>query len=108
MSSIGKLQKQAQKMMREMEEMQSALAAKTVETSSGGGAVKVVAKCDGSIASIKIDPAAINPNDAQILEDMILTAVNSAMTQAKEVSNQEMQRVTGGLNLPGLKIPGLM
>jgi hypothetical protein len=102
MSSIGKLMKQAQKIQRQMEDVQSALAAKTVEATSGGGAVKVVAKCDGTVASIKIDPAALNPNDAQILEEMLITAVNNAMGQAKEISNQEMGRVTQGLSIPGL------
>ena len=94
--------KQAQKIQRQMEDVQAALAAKTVEATSGGGAVKVVAKCDGTIASIKIDPAALNPNDAQILEEMLISAVNNAMGQAKEISNQEMGRVTQGLSIPGL------
>lgn len=94
--------KQAQRIQRQMEDVQSALAAKTVEATSGGGAVKVVAKCDGTVSSIKIDPAALNPNDAQILEDMLISAVNSAMSQAKEISNAEMGKVTQGLSIPGL------
>ncbi len=94
--------KQAQRIQKQMEDVQSALAAKTVEATSGGGAVKVTAKCDGTIASIKIDPAALNPNDAQILEEMLISAVNNAMGQAKEISNQEMGRVTQGLSIPGL------
>ena len=94
--------KQAARMQQQMEEVQSQLAAKTVEATSGGGAVKVVAKCDGSIASIRIDPQALNPADAQLLEDMILTAANQALSQAKEISNTEMGKVTSGLNLPGL------
>jgi DNA-binding YbaB/EbfC family protein len=102
MSSIGKLMKQAQRIQRQMEDVQSALAAKTIETSSGGGAVKVTARCDGTLAAIKIDPAALNPNDAQILEEMLITAINNAMGQAKEVSNAEMGKVTQGLNIPGL------
>lgn len=102
MSSIGKLMKQAQRMQQQMEQIQSELAKRTVEASSGGGAVKVVAKCDGSIASIKIDPQAINPADAQLLEDMILTAANQALGQAKEISSAEMGKATAGFNLPGL------
>ena len=102
MSSIGKLMKQAQRIQKQMEDVQASLAAKTVEATSGGGAVKVVAKCDGTVSSIKIDPAALNPNDAQILEEMLITALNNALGQAKEVSNQEMGRVTQGFNLPGL------
>ena len=94
--------KQAQLIQKQMEDVQSSLAAKTVEATSGGGAVKVVAKCDGTVASIKIDPAALNPNDAQILEEMLISAVNNAMGQAKEISNQEMGRVTQGLSIPGL------
>src|SRR5439155_13398928 len=102
MSSIGKLMKQAARMQQQMEQVQSSLAARTVEASSGGGAVKVVARCDGSIASIKIDPQALNPSDAQLLEDMVLTAANHALAQAKEISNTEMGKITAGLSLPGM------
>ena len=102
MSSIGKLMKQAARMQQQMEQVQSNLANRTVEASSGGGAVKVVAKCDGTIASIKIDPQTLNPNDAQLLEDMVLTAANQALAQAKEISNAEMGKITSGLSLPGL------
>jgi len=89
-------------MQQQMEQIQQSLAGRTVEATSGGGAVKVVAKCDGTIASIRIDPQAINPADAQLLEDMLLTAANQALTQAKEISNAEMGKVTAGFNLPGL------
>ena len=102
MSSIGKLMKQAARMQQEMEQTQAALSARTVEATSGGGAVKVTAKCDGSLAGIKIDPAALNPADAQLLEDMILTATNQALTQAKDISNAEMGKITQGMNLPGM------
>ena len=94
--------KQAARMQRQMEEMQAQLAARTVEATSGGGAVKVVARCDGTIESIKIDPAALNPSDAQIVEDMILTAANQALNQAKDISNQEMGTATQGFNIPGM------
>ena len=102
MSSIGKLMKQAARMQQQMEQIQSQLAQRTVEATSGGGAVKVVARCDGSIASVKIDPQAVNPGDAQLIEDMILTAANQALSQAKEISNSEMGKVTSAFNLPGL------
>lgn len=101
MSSIGKLAKQAARLQQQMEEIQTSLASRTVEATSGGGAVKVVAKCDGSLASIKIDPQAINPADAQLLEDLVLTAANQALGQAKEVSTAEMGKVTAGFSLPG-------
>ena len=102
MSSIGKLMKQAARMQQQMEQVQAELAARTVEATSGGGAVKVLAKCDGSIASIKIDPQAVNPADVQLLEDMILTAANQALSQAGEISKAEMGKVTQGLKLPGM------
>lgn len=94
--------KQAARIQRQMEETQAALAARTIEASSGGGAVKVVAKCDGTLASIKIDPQALNPSDAQLVEDMILTAANNALTQAKDISTAEMGKVTQGFSIPGL------
>src|SRR5438552_18989558 len=102
MGSIGKLMKQAGRMQQQMEQVQSQLAARTVDATSGGGAVKVTAKCDGTIGAIKIDPQALNPSDAQVLEDMILTAANQALVQAKEISNEEMGKVTQGFSLPGL------
>ncbi len=102
MSGVGKLMKQAARIQRQMEEVQAQLAARTVEATSGGGAVKVVAKCDGTIASIKIDPQAINPGDPQLLEDLILTAANNALGQAREISTAEMGKVTSGFSLPGL------
>ena len=94
--------KQAARIQRQMEDVQNQLAARTVETTSGGGAVKVSAKCDGTLGSIKIAPEAINPADVQLLEDMILTAVNSALVQAKEISTAEMGKVTQGFSIPGL------
>ncbi len=94
--------KQAARIQRQMEEVQTQLGARTVEATSGGGAVKVVAKCDGSLAAVKIDPQALNPSDVQLLEDMILTAANNALAQAKEISTTEMSKVTSGLNIPGL------
>ena len=102
MSSMGKLMKQAARMQQQMETIQAQLAARTVEATSGGGAVKVTAKCDGTIASIKIDAQALNPADAQLLEDMVVTATNQALGQAKEISNTEMGKVTSGFSMPGL------
>src|ERR1700685_2925642 len=101
MPNLGRLMKQAARMQQQMEQVQSQLAARTVEATSGGGAVKVTAKCDGSIALIKIDPQALNPSDAQLLEDMILTAANQALAQAKEISNSEMGKITAGFSFTG-------
>jgi DNA-binding YbaB/EbfC family protein len=102
MSSIGKLMKQAQRMQQQIERVQAELAARTVEATSGGGVVKVTARCDGSLAAIKIDPAAVNPADTSLIEDMVLAAANNALAQAKEISNVEMGKVTQGFNLPGM------
>ncbi len=102
MSSIGKLMKQAARIQQQIEKTQSDLSGRTVAASSGGGAVKVVAKCDGLLQSIKLDPAAVNPADTQLLEDLVITAVNNALAQAKEISNAEMGKVTSGFSLPGL------
>ena len=88
-------------MQQQMEQVQAQLASRTVEATSGGGAVKVTAKCDGTIASIKIDPQALNPSDAQLLEDMILSATNQALGSAREIANSEIGKITSGIGLPG-------
>jgi hypothetical protein len=105
MSSLGKLMKQAARMQQQMADVQAQLAQRTVEATSGGGMVKVVAKCDGTLASITINPQAINPADAAMLEDLVLVAVNSGLEQARELAAAEMGKVTGGM---GMGMPGLM
>jgi len=94
--------KQATRIQRQMETVQEQMAGRTVEATSGGGVVKATARCDGTLAGIKIDPQVINPSDAQLLEDLVLTAVNNALSQASEIAKTEMAKVTGGLNMPGL------
>ena len=101
MFNVVQLQKQAARMQQQMEQVQAQLAVRTVEATSGGGAVRVTAKCDGSLVAVKIDPAALNPADAALLEDMILTAANQALNQGREISNAEMGKVTAGMKLPG-------
>jgi len=98
--NVGKMMKQAARLQQQMEKVQSDLANRTVEATSGGGAVKVVAKCDGTVASIKMDPA--TAGDIQMLEDMIVSATNQALGQAREISSQEMGKLTSGLGIPGL------
>jgi len=100
MPNLDKILKQAARMKQQMEQIQAQLAQRTVEASSGG-AVKVTARCDGTLAAIKINPEALNPADAQLLEDMVLAAANQALGQAKEIANAEMGKVTAGLSLPG-------
>jgi len=89
-------------MQQQMERIQADLAARTVEATSGGGVVKAVARCDGTLAAIKIDPQAVNPADTELLQDLVLSAANNALAQAKEISSQEMGKATQGFSLPGM------
>ncbi len=102
MTNIMKLMKQAQAMQKDMERLQEELAQKTVEFAAGGGAVKAVARGDGSLASIKIDRGVVSPDDVEMLEDTVLAAANGAIAKAKEMASEEMSRVTAGLSIPGL------
>ena len=94
--------KQAMKAQQQAQEVDAAMADRTVETSSGGGAVKVVATCKGQLKSIKIDPEAADPEDIESLEDMVMLAVNNAMEEGQKIQAEEMAKVTVGLNMPGL------
>ena len=93
--------KQAMRAQQQAEQVQAEMAERTVEATSGGGAVKVVARCDGSVQSIKVDPEALSPDDAEKLEDMLLSAVNSAISQGQEIQKNEMAKITSGMGLPG-------
>ena len=94
--------RQATRIQQQMERVQQELAARTVEGTAGGGTVRVVARCDQSIASIKIAPEALNPSDVGFLEELIVTAANQALASAKEISTKEMNSVTQGIAIPGL------
>ncbi len=100
--SMQKMLKQVQKIQAEMARIQEELANKTVETTAGGGAVRVVANGQLELVEIKVDPAAIDPEDPELLEDLLLAAVNEALRKAREMVAEEMGRVTGGLKIPGL------
>ncbi len=100
--NMGKMMKQVQKMQAEMARIQEELAEREVKANAGGGMVEVTANGKQEILDIKIDPQAVDPDDVEMLEDMILAAVNEAMRQAQEMASQEMQKVTGGMNIPGL------
>jgi DNA-binding YbaB/EbfC family protein len=91
-------------MQKDMERVQSDLAGKRVDFSSGGGMVSAVAAGDGSIVEIRIDPKVINPADKDLLEDMVLTAVDGAIKKSREMAAAEMKKVTAGMGLP----PGMM
>ena len=95
--NMNNLMKHAQRMQRKMEETQAALAEKKIETTSGGGAVKIVITGKKVIESIKINPEVVDSDDVEMLEDLILSAVNEAVRQADEYANSEMSKVTGGM-----------
>ncbi len=99
--NMANLMKQAQKMQKGMEQMQEQLDQKTIETTSGGGAVKVVITGKKVLQQIKINPEAVDPDDVEMLEDLIVTAVNEALRQAEEMVTNEMSKITGGVGLPG-------
>lgn len=94
--------KQAKKMQAQLAEVQDSLSDVTVDATVGGGAVKATMDGNGELKSITIDPAAVDPDDVEVLQDMIVAAVNEASHNAQEVANQRMSSVTGGMNIPGL------
>ena len=95
--NMNNLMKQAQKMQRQMAEMQAEFADKTLETSSGGGAVKVVINGEKQIKELTISQEVIDPDDAEMLQDLVITAVNEAIRQMEEMYNKQMSGITGGL-----------
>lgn len=100
---MDSLLKQAQKMQKQMMEIQEELGNRTVEASVGGGVVTVVANGRQEILSIHIDPEVVDPSDVEMLQDLILAAVNEALRKANELMTAEMNKLTGGFNIPGLK-----
>jgi len=102
MPNMANLFKKAQQLQEKMAKLQEELGEKTVETSAGGGMVTVVANGKQEIVSIKIDPEIVDQKDIEMLEDLVLAAVNEALSQAKELVNEEMTRFTGGIKLPGI------
>lgn len=100
--NFGKMMKQAQQMQAKMAQIQEDLKNETVEASAGGGTVKVVMTGDMQVRSIMIEPSAVDPDDVELLQDMVAAAVNEAVRAAQELGQQKMAAVTGGMNLPGL------
>jgi DNA-binding YbaB/EbfC family protein len=101
--NIQKMMKQAQKMQDELAKVQAELAEKTVETTVGGGKVTVIANGAGDVVSIKISKDVVDPEDVEMLEDLVLTGVKQAIAQGREMAQDEMGKVTAGMGLP----PGL-
>lgn len=94
--------RQANKLTEKIGERKKQLAEETVEGKAGDGLVTVVATCTQEIKSIKIDPKAIDPNDSAMLEDLVVAAVNAALTASKERSDQELSKISGGIKIPGI------
>ena len=102
MKGMGNMMKQAQKLQSEMMKMQEELAGKVVETTSGGGMVKVVANGKQEIISISMEQEVVDPEDTEMLQDLVLAAVNDALDKSREMVSSQMAKLTGGLNIPGL------
>jgi DNA-binding YbaB/EbfC family protein len=102
MKGMGKMMKQAQQLQTRMMKMQEALADKTVEASAGGGMVKVVASGRQQVVSLVIEKEVVDPNDIEMLQDLICAAVNDALAKSQEMVSGEMSKLTGGLSIPGL------
>lgn len=100
--NMAKMMKQVQKMQADMAKLQEELGNRTVESTAGGGVVKVVANGKQEIVAVEIKPEAVDPEDVDMLQDLILTAVNGALNQSREMVTKEMSKLTGGLNIPGL------
>jgi len=101
MGGMGDVLKQAQKMQQRLLEIQQELKQRVVEGSAGGGMVRVAANGEQQVLSVKIDPQAASPEDVELLEDMVLAAVTQALEKARQMAQEEMAKVTGGLQLPG-------
>ena len=102
MKGMGNMMKQAQKLQSQMMKLQEELADKTVESSSGGGMITVVANGRQQIVSIQIENEVVDPDDVEMLQDLVLAAVNDALAKAQEMVSSEMGKLTGGMNIPGL------
>ncbi|MCF8110865.1 MAG: YbaB/EbfC family nucleoid-associated protein [Desulfobacteraceae bacterium] len=102
MKNMGKLMKQAQQLQDKMNKLQEEMADKTVEATAGGGMVKAVANGRQQIVSINIEKEVVDPEDVEMLQDLIAAAVNEALTRSQEMVSEEMSKLTGGMNIPGL------
>ena len=102
MKNMANMVKQAQKLQSKMMKLQEEMAEKTMESTSGGGMVKVVANGRQQIVSVSIEKEVVDPEDVDMLQDLILAAVNDALAKAQEMVSAEMSKLTGGMNIPGM------
>jgi DNA-binding YbaB/EbfC family protein len=102
---LGNMMKQVQQMQAKMEQMQAELEKMEVEATAGGGMVKVIANGKHDVLSITIDPEVVDKNDVEMLQDLIVAAVNQAHQKVQELQAEQMSDITGGLKIPGLNLP---
>ncbi len=102
MKNMNNMMKQAQKLQKKMLKTQEELATKTVEASAGGGMVKVIANGGQKIESIVLEKEVVDPEDIEMLQDLVMAAVNDALKKSQEMVSSEMGKLTGGLNIPGM------
>ncbi len=100
MGNMAGMMKKVQKLQADMAKFQEEFKTRSFEISAGGGVIKVTVSGEKRLESIKIDPSAVDPEDIEMLEDLVIAAVNEAMTKVDDTMNQEMNKLTGGLNLP--------
>ena len=101
---MGNLMKQAQQMQQKMLKLQEEIAKRTLDASVGGGMVTVTVNGKSEVLRIKIEPQVVDPNDVEMLEDLIVAGVNEAIRKAQEMVSEEMNKLTGGLKIPGLSL----
>ena len=102
MKNMNKLMKQAQQMQSKMTKLQEEMGEKTVEATAGGGMVKVVANGKQQVLSIQVEKEVVDPEDVEMLQDLIVAAVNEALSRSQAMVNEEMSKLTGGMNIPGM------
>ena len=102
MIGLNKILSQAKQAQEKMAKVQEELKTKTVEASAGGGMVTVKVSGEGQVLSLKIDPEVVDAEDVEMLEDLIVAAANEGLRQAKEMMSEEMAKIAGGMNIPGL------
>ena len=102
LGNLGGMMKQAKKMYEDMQKVQDELAAERVEATSGGGVVKAVVSGNGELVAVHIDRTVVDPDDVEMLEDLVTTAIREALATAKESAAERMQAVTGGMGIPGM------
>ena len=102
MNNMNQMMKQVKKMQEQMMKAQEELGTKMIEGTAGGGVVTVIINGHKKVQSINIKPEAVDPDDVEMLQDLVLTAVNDAMSKAEEIANKDMGKFTGGMNIPGL------